>query len=276
MTPMTPMTTMTTDRTNQTLAAVLALNIAFVVFAQSPSEPIPPSVPTPPAEKSIDELLGIGDSDAKKADDESARADKASLQRILSDKEAQNALEATIGGMHRSAELLAENESGTAVQRIQEDILARLDTLIQSAQQQQQQSSSSSSSSSSSGKSSGSKKSSEGKQGGKATGESKSGASEAQRRAEAQERAAAKKSADQQGNDPASPSPKPGGEGADGTTPETDSVEGGIIDETDEEWGSLPARTRESLRQGIREKMSSVYRRWTEAYYRRIAEEARP
>ena len=41
------------------------------------------------------------------------------------------------------------------------------------------------------------------------------------------------------------------------------------------EWGNLPPRTRDMVQQGVREKMSSVYRRWTEAYYRRIAEEAK-
>jgi hypothetical protein len=56
---------------------------------------------------------------------------------------------------------------------------------------------------------------------------------------------------------------------------QVDPIEGGALSETDSEWGNLPPRTRDMVQQGVREKMSSVYRRWTEAYYRRIAEEAK-
>lgn len=42
------------------------------------------------------------------------------------------------------------------------------------------------------------------------------------------------------------------------------------------EWGSLPPRVREQMRQGMRERMSSVYRTWTERYYERVAKESKP
>ena len=38
-------------------------------------------------------------------------------------------------------------------------------------------------------------------------------------------------------------------------------------------WGALPARLRDTLRQGLSERFSSLYERFTEAYYRRLAEE---
>lgn len=223
-------------------------------------------VPKEDGEKSLDDLLGIGEDDAKKASDESGRAQKETLKRILGEQEAKNTLEATIDAMHRSATLLGEKESGTAVQRVQEDVLARLDMLIQSAQQQQQQQQSSSGSSSSSSQS----KSSSQPKGGKGKTQSAAQASEEQRRAEAKRRAeqtAGKQDPAQQQSTGDRPGELP---------PGVDAVQGGVIQETEEEWGNLPPRTREIIRQGVREKMSSVYRRWTEAYYRRIAEEAKP
>ena len=221
-------------------------------------------------EKSLDDLLGIGESDSKKASAESGRTQKETLQRILSEKEAKNTLEETVEGMRRSATLLNEKDSGITVQRVQEDVLARLDALIASAQQQQQQqqSSSSSSSSSSSGEKS---KGSQQPKGGKGQKQSESAASEEKRREEARQRASQK-----EGDKPGPSKSQPTGDRPGELPPTVDAIEGGVIQETDEEWGGLPPRTREIIRQGVREKMSSVYRRWTEAYYRRIAEESKP
>ena len=47
-----------------------------------------------------------------------------------------------------------------------------------------------------------------------------------------------------------------------------------MFEESSVEWGSLPDRMREMIRQGMRESISRTYRRLTERYYRRIAEEA--
>jgi len=242
--------------------------------AQSPQAQSPNGTtaakPAGDEEKSLDDLLGIGESDSKKASAESGRTQKETLQRILSEKEAKNTLEETVEGMRRSATLLSEKDSGTAVQRVQEDVLARLDALIASAQQQQQQqqSSSSSSSSSSSGEKS---KGSQQPKGGKGQKQSESAASEEKRREEAKQRASQK-----EGEKSGPSKSQPTGDRAEESPPSVDPIEGGVIQETDEEWGSLPPRTREIIRQGVREKMSSVYRRWTEAYYRRIAEESKP
>lgn len=41
------------------------------------------------------------------------------------------------------------------------------------------------------------------------------------------------------------------------------------------EWGSLPPRLRDELMQGTQERFSPVYEKQTEAYYRRLAEEAK-
>ncbi|MFM9146006.1 MAG: hypothetical protein ACKORL_11810, partial [Phycisphaerales bacterium] len=47
------------------------------------------------------------------------------------------------------------------------------------------------------------------------------------------------------------------------------------FDESRAEWGRLPPRVREAVRQGLRDPMSAAYRRLTQDYYRRLAEEQR-
>lgn len=230
-----------------------------------PTTEAPPKVDPPAVQEgeSLDKLLGIAEGDGKRASEESARSQQESLKRVLSEKVPQNTLEVTVAAMRRSAELLGEKETGTAVQRIQEEILARLDALIQSAQSQQEQQSSSSSSSSSGEESKGSQKSKGSK------GKPQAGSEEQQRREQAKKRAEQAAGKQETGRSQES------GEGPPDQPPGTETIESGVIAETDEEWGSLPPRTREVLRQGVREKMSSMYRRWTEAYYRRIAEESK-
>jgi len=249
---------------------------AQVVFAQA-AQNNPTQAPEPPAkdeERSLDELLGIGGGDGTKAAKESARDRSSNLKRTLTEQEAKNTLEAAINGMRRSGTLLGEREFGTAVQRVQEDVLARLDALISTAEQQQQQQQQASSSSSSSSSSS-QQQQQQGQQSekGQRPGETAEQAAERRRREEAQRRAERESQQGQQGKEQ-----RP--QGGDGNNPgempeQVDPIEGGALSETDSEWGNLPPRTRDMVQQGVREKMSSVYRRWTEAYYRRIAEEAK-
>jgi len=47
-----------------------------------------------------------------------------------------------------------------------------------------------------------------------------------------------------------------------------------MLEESGAEWGRLPQRVRDLIRQGSRDRVSSVYRRLTEEYYRRMAEDA--
>ncbi|NCF38744.1 MAG: hypothetical protein GWP75_01340, partial [Planctomycetia bacterium] len=68
------------------------------------------------------------------------------------------------------------------------------------------------------------------------------------------------------------------GENQDGSStqpppPESTTLEG-VLDESQVEWGSLPPRVRDLITQGMRDQMSQLYRSLTEAYYRRMAEEA--
>ena len=240
-----------------------------------------PATPKPPPPKSLDELLGIGDAkggagdrpagdDAARAAAEAERAARERLAKVLNDDQLRDLMREVVAGMRRSATLLDGNETGTAVQRVQAETIAKLDALIDSAQQRQQQQQqrqqqSSSSSSSSQSQSSGQQQQ---PQQGQSQGAEESereaarrAAEEARRRAEEQARREAGAAGDPQGG-----------------TPEmdpADAAQGGPLEQSEAEWGRLPARTREAVRQGLREKMSTTYKWWTEQYYRRIAEEAR-
>ena len=48
------------------------------------------------------------------------------------------------------------------------------------------------------------------------------------------------------------------------------------MDEGRSEWGHLPLRIREIMSQGRRDRISALYQRATEAYYRRMAEDRSP
>ena len=141
-------------------------------------------------------------------------------------------------------------DPGLDTQRIQESILARLDQLIEAAQQQQ-------SSSSSSGSSSNQDSSAQnaGQDSGQGSQPQPGGA---------QGQAAA--------GQPGGDGENPGGFSP-GQVGPIDPGQG-AIDEVRSEWGSLPPRLRDELTNGLDEPYSPVYRNLTEAYYRRLAEEA--
>jgi len=243
-----------------------------------------PSSPQANPPKSLDELLGIGGAqggsgektqgdDAARAAAEAERAARERLDKVLNDEQVRDLMREVVEGMRRSAALLDGKESGTAVQRVQAETLARLDALIDSAQQRQQQRQQQSSSSSSSSSSSESSGQQQQQQQGQSQGDDEA-QREAERR-EAERRAAEerRRRAEENGQDGAAAAGDP-----QGGTPEVDAADaaqGGPLEQSEAEWGRLPARTREAVRQGLREKMSTTYRWWTEQYYRRIAEEAR-
>lgn len=207
-------------------------------------------------EPSLDEALGIGG--AKKPVEVPGKDD---LDRNLSDAKPRDLLGAAIDDMKRSASLLEGKESGLPTQRAQQAAVRKLDELIAAAQrmrQQQQQQQS--------GQSNQQQQRQQGKDGAQ---EPKGG----------QDR--------QDGQQGEQPKPQPGGKPQDGQRgkaqgdanadeppaamdPTKDLAQ---LDETRAEWGRLPARVREAVRQGMRDAMSPAYRRLTEEYYRRMAEE---
>ena len=202
---------------------------------------------SPPAEgdaPTLDELLGLesDESEARSAE-EARRENDDELQRRLNEVNLGDLFTQAIEKMALSARLLdVKYESGLATQRAQLEVLAKLDQLIDQAKQMSRRHPSSCSGCSQcSGGSAGSK-------------------------------------------------PKPGSKGASqganrSTGPAQDSQatdaparrDGDIdtfLEETGTEWGHLPDRIRAMLKQGRDNNYRSpLYRKLTEEYYKRLAEE---
>ncbi len=220
------------------VCVLLSALMPVIVIAQDSKQDEKDKKKDAPA--SLDDLLGLDrDEDEAKAGDAARKQSQRELQRRLDEKEITDAFLVAINRMASSAERLDELfDPGLATQRIQEDILAKLDQLIDKAQSMNSQSSSSSSSSSSQqssmkpGQQSGSSQS---------NGDRKDG--------QAQD--------SQQGGPPARQ------EGDINTL-----LQQGAI-----EWGNLPQRLREELQQGRGDEYSSMYRKLTDEYYKRLAEE---
>lgn len=219
---------------------------------------IPPATPpaadpadTPPADPpSLDDLLDLepepgaasGDADA-----EVAESDRRALDAALAEQEPSQAFRAAVEDMLVSTELLGQRQStGLGTQRLQQRIVDRLQALIDAAARQQQQQQSSSSSSSS----------------------------------QQQQQEPGKRSEDQQQQDGQQQQQQQGGQRQDGTDgqsvqpppPDTADLQG-ALEGSGVEWGNLPPRMRELVTQGLRDRVSEVYRSLTEAYYKRMAEE---
>ena len=199
------------------------------------------------APPSLDDLLGIEESEDGDDTDAIAEAErKRALDQALSEEKPTDAFKSAVKDMKESANLLRDGMStGLGTQRLQIRIVDRLQILIDSArrqQQQQQQQQSSSSSSSESQQNPGKR------QDGEQSGE---------------------ESQSQQRNQ----SPSDASAGVNPPAPES-AILDGEMEETGMEWGNLPPRVRERITQGMRDRVSELYRSLTEAYYKRMAEEA--
>lgn len=185
---------------------------------------------------SLDELLGLEEEEAGR-DDSAEDPSQRALEQALSGEQIGDAFVQAVDLMGGVAERLqTQKDTGMQTQRLQEDILRRLDQLISSLEQQQQQQSSSSSSSSS------------------------------QRN-------------QQQPNQPQQQQQQQQSQGTESNenvdAPELQ--EGPLrpnLEPVTAAWGNLPARVRDQLMQGVDDRFSSLYERMTEAYYKRLAEEA--
>ncbi len=216
-------------------AVLLAVAVGAPGPATPPAEPEPQPKSAPP---SLDELLGLRDA-ADNAAEQAARQNEQELQRRLSDVELGDAFEVALEKMQTSADLLdVERDSGLGTQRVQQDILVKLDELIDIAKQMSQKQKMSS--------------------GGGGPGEPRPQPGAEQRQ--------------QPGEGTRTSSGTQGG-GAIDLPPGREGDINTIIEETDTEWGHLPERLREMLEQGRSSYISRLYRQLTEEYYKRLAEE---
>lgn len=238
------------SRSLRPAAVVLAAcALAAPAFARQPAAE-PPSFVLP----SLDELLGLeqpagdGTPEATRPADlpEAADPNQNALDRQLSSGEMAEALDEAVTLMRETGERLGgARDVGIITQRLQEDILARLDAVITSAEQQNSSNSSSSSS--------------------QQQGQQQQQASQPGQQGEQQE------GEQNTEGDPSS------GEN-DGDTRPPGLREGGLAPPVSPDggaWGRLPPRVRDSLVQGSSDVFSSLYRRMTELYYKRLAEEER-
>lgn len=215
--------------------------------AAEPPRASPPSQPAPP---SLDELLGIGEEDAERPAAEGAdgAADRRRLGERLEERPAADDLREAIAAMSGSLDRLSQQgDAGLATQRLQEEAIRRLEALIANAERQRRPRPSSSSSSSSRRSQEPSPPPPSGRQ---------------------RERG--------EGGSPPRPSPSSGQDGEGDPPPFEEAQLGRLLEEGRVEWGRLPERLRELVQQGRRDRISTPYRRWTEEYYRRLAEEVGP
>lgn len=193
---------------------------------QPESQPPEDDVPT------LDELLGLEEGEDREQPLDPTQEE---LDRKLSGEESAESFREAARLMGEVADRLqTSSDVGIDTQRLQEEIIRRLEMIIDSAPQQQQQQQQQSSSSSSS--------------------------DQQQNQQQQQQR-------DQQagqGDNQQENTPPPGQDGELGAAPALGSAL----------WGALPQRVRDSISQGTSDQFSALYQGLTEAYYRRLAEEA--
>jgi hypothetical protein len=233
-------------------SGVLASGAALAQEPAPAGTPPPPAQPGPPKEArpapaqppSLDDLLGLpaekdGGAGAPRTPTEPAKdPNQAALDRMLSPQEMAEQFQQAARLMAQTADRIERSrDTSIQTQRIQDDIIRKLDQIIADAKKQQKQSR---------GKSSKQKPQGDPQQ-------------------QPQQGSQAEQNQGQRTNTPAQQAGQaPTGNDA---TLNPEVARGA-------QWGNLPARYRDALLQGNNDRFSLMYRQWTEAYYKRLAEEA--
>lgn len=230
------------DANRMALRAVMVLAVAVAAGATQNTPDAPDAEPAQEQSQelpSLDALLGITEEPDRSAADAADRDVEDELERELAEIRITDAFALALEKMSISADLLdLKLDSGLGTQRVQEEILSKLDQVIDQAQQMQ------------------------------AMGAGASGSGSSRKRQSSPSK-------------PAPGQPRPGGQQqsqsqdsqAGGPPPRQDGDINTVMEESRTEWGHLPDRIREMLIQGLNDKYSSLYRRLTEEYYQRLAEE---
>ncbi|MFM2164346.1 MAG: hypothetical protein RL325_783 [Planctomycetota bacterium] len=200
--------------------------------------------------RSLDDLLGVPESDAAgaSAEDAARREQEKRFEKSLDEASMSDLMQRAVDGMKTASERLTDGkDAGLGTQRIQEDVVKTLDRLLQEAQRRQSKSSSSKSSS---------------KRNAKDDPSEKNGQQQKQRQQQQRQRSASTQS-----------STSGDQESAEGTRDDA-VAEMQELTESRIEWGRLPERVRELVLQGRRDRVSTIYERLTREYYKRLAEEA--
>ena len=253
------------ESTNRMLVTFVVLggwSLAWGQDAPAPPPPttapevIPPAViqedPETPKEEalpSLDDLLDLEEPGDGDDDSPIAESDRRALDAALAEEKPTEAFRAAIADMLVSTDLLeTRSDAGLGTQRIQQRIVDRLQTLIDSASRQQQPQP-----------------------------QPQSGSGEQQQQQDPGRRNEQEpQDGNQQANQNQGESRNDEGDqdGSSMQPPPPESGElAGPLDGAGIEWGGLPPRMRELITQGTRDRVSEMYRSLTEAYYRRMAEE---
>jgi hypothetical protein len=210
------------------------------------SKPAQTAPPVPAADKqppekpddvpSLDDLLGTGGDKGEKKDRKGAGdPTRADLDRKLSARQAAEQFKQAVDLMGDAAGRIQKSaDTGLGTQRVQEDIIRKLDMMIAAAKKQQSQSQSES--------------------------QSESEQQRKQRQQQSQAQAA-------------TPSKGGTGENPGNLPPGQQGLRPGLAG-AGAAWGSLPARMRDALLQGSQDNTSQVWKTLTEQYYKKLAEEA--
>lgn len=242
------------------LLTCVMLQAAPAAGTPARGSPPTPKAPAPPP-PSLDEALGIDDGSPQDQPE-------SKIGERLAGASPRDILDSALEDMRRSSQLLDARQGGLPARRAQASVVRKLDELIATAQrmqeQQQQQQQQQGS-----GQSSPRQQRQKGQQSGQ---EQQDGTQDGEPRpGEANQRRPGESDAEGEGRSRAA------GEADAQVPPEA-------IDPTDMtaqfeegrvEWGRLPPRVRDAVRQGMRDPMSAAYRRLTQEYYRRMAEEPR-
>jgi len=232
------------------VATVLGTIVVPARSQDGTEDPPPTKEVDPPQEEappSLDDLLDIEGEESKGGGDSDAaitESDRRALDAALAEQEPAQAFRSAIADMLVSSEMLEVRETGMGTQRLQQRIVDRLQALIDSAARQQQQQQQQSSSSS----------------------QQEQQQDPGRRQEQEQQQQQQQQQQNRQTEGPQ--------DGSSNQPPPPDSADlEGALDGAGVEWGGLPPRMRELITQGMRDRVSEMYRSLTEAYYRRMAEE---
>lgn len=229
-----------------------SVSVAMAMLAVSPlvtaaADDAPPAAATtPPArEPTLDELLGLAKpdaaQDAKPEQPQAVDPTQTQLDRDLRSAPISDQFLSAVGLMRESADRLGKaKDAGLQTQRVQDEILKKLDKLIDDAKQQSQQ---------------------------QQQQQSQSQQEQQQQQQQQQQSSQSQQQQQQQ---------QSGANAQGGNVPKRDGQRRQQSAGNMAEWGNLPARVRDALVQGSGDSFSATYERLTEEYYKRLAQQAQP
>lgn len=204
----------------------------------------------------MDRALGLDEPGDAPADAEQRRLE---LERGLRQEKPRDLLASALQDLRVSAELLAQAQPGLDTQRLQENAVRKFDELIATARRMQQEQQSAAQQQKQQGSRS---------QRGNQQGEQSPQDGEGQRpEPQGSQASQGRQRGDQRGDQAGEQAGQPDSRLVDPTDQMAE------FDESRIAWGQLPPRVREAVRQGLRDPVSAAYRKMTQDYYRRLAEE---